>query len=76
MAGRKQRGRGSSRGYRGDRGFGRGGGRGGRGGSGSARGRGRGRGLGYMTTDDYDDDYGDCASRPPFWLISFMVRAL
>lgn len=69
MAGRKQRGRGSSRGYRGDRGFGRGGGRGG-------RGRGRGRGLGYMMTDDYDDDYGDCASRPPFWLISFMVRAL
>ena len=69
MAGRKQRGRGSSRGYRGDRGFGRGGGRGG-------RGRGRGRGLGYMMTDDYDDDYVDCTSRPPFWLISFMVRAL
>ena len=76
MAGRKQRGRGASRGYRGDRGFGRGGGRGGRGGGGSARSRGRGRGLGNMMTDDYDDDYVDCTSRPPFWLISFMVRAL
>lgn len=76
MAGRKQRGRGGGRGYRGDKGFGRGGGRGGGGGGGSARGRGRGRGASYAMTDDIDDEYVVRTSGPPFWLISFMVRAL
>jgi hypothetical protein len=76
MAGRKQRGRGGGRGYRGVGGFGRGGGRGGRGGGGSGRGRGRGRWVDYLRTDDIDDNYVVRTSSPSFWLVSFMVRAL
>jgi hypothetical protein len=74
MAGRKQRGRGGGRGFRGGRGPSRGGGRGGRGG-----GRGRGRGLGYATTDEIDDDFvvvPACTSGHHFWHISFMCGAL
>ncbi|KAH8993509.1 hypothetical protein EDB92DRAFT_1854568 [Lactarius akahatsu] len=54
MAGRKQRGRGGGRGYRGGRGFPRGGGRGGRGGS---RGRGWGGGAGHVAMHEIDDDF-------------------
>ncbi|KAH9055548.1 hypothetical protein EDB87DRAFT_1579780 [Lactarius vividus] len=54
MAGRKQRGRGGGRGYRGGRGFPRGGSRGGRGGS---RGRRWDGGAGYVATHEIDDDF-------------------
>ena len=77
MAGRKQRGRGGGRGYRGGRGSSRGGGRGGRGGGGGSRGRGR--GLGYAMRDEIDDDFvvvPFCTSGHHFWHMSFMCGAL
>ena len=81
MAGRKQRGRGGGRGYRGGRGFGRGGSRGGRGDGSHGRGRGRGQGYRYVTMDEVDGDFVvDIAhprtSLPPFWRMFFMAGAL